>query len=187
MAAASTVPPSDAHAPTSLVVHNDATVTPAAEHASISLVVQIPPSAAPSQLGGSASTALVVHKSDREVEVENAILELARALGLRRPEKGTLAAVRAVLTQMVWPSRLTDEAAWRSTGASRTNFMKYKRRILTVAVKEGWSLEGYTLPRGFHPSQLMNEESDTGARTPPASPPANVAPASAGGGGTIEL
>ena len=48
-----------------------------------------------------------------------------------------LAAVRAVITQMVWPSKLNDEVAWRSTGASRTNFMKYKRRILTVAMKEG--------------------------------------------------
>ena len=97
----------------------------------------------------SASTSSEAQKSEDEKKADGAILELVRALGLRRPEKGTLSAVRAVLTQMVWPSRLTDEAAWRATGASRTNFMKYKRRILTVAMKEGWSLEGYNLPRGF--------------------------------------
>ena len=56
------------------------------------------------------------------------IFVLAEALGVARVEKGTLNASQAVLLQLDRPG-MNDIEAYTSTGASMSNFKKWRRRI----------------------------------------------------------
>ena len=53
---------------------------------------------------------------------------LATALGASRPETGTISALHSVLLQLERPS-LSCEEACESTGASMSNFKKWRRRV----------------------------------------------------------
>ena len=59
------------------------------------------------------------------VEWYQVIFVLAEALGAARVEKGTLNALQAVLLQLDRPG-MSDTEAYTSTGASKSNFMKWR-------------------------------------------------------------
>ena len=63
-----------------------------------------------------------------EEDVRTALSDLARALGAKRSEKGTITALRAIVEQQVRPGK-TDKMCYQRTGASKSNFMKWKRRV----------------------------------------------------------
>ena len=62
------------------------------------------------------------------VEWYQVIFVLAEALGAARVEKGTLNALQAVLLQLDRPG-MSDTEAYTSTGASKSNFMKWRMRV----------------------------------------------------------
>ena len=69
-----------------------------------------------------------MHAASVEVEAHRAIRTLAIALGASRTEGGTIKALQAVLLQLEQPGMSCDEAR-TATGASMSNFMKWKRRV----------------------------------------------------------
>ena len=69
-----------------------------------------------------------MHAASVEVEAHRAIRTLAIALGASRTEGGTIKALQAVLLQLERPEMSCDEAR-TATGASMSNFMKWKRRV----------------------------------------------------------
>ena len=69
-----------------------------------------------------------MHAASVEVEVYHAIRTLAIALGASRTEGGTIKALQAVLLQLERPEMSCDEAR-TATGASMSNFKKWKRRV----------------------------------------------------------
>ena len=86
-------------------------------------------------LSPSVATALAAARSalspDTPVEddVRTALSDLARALGAKRSEKGTITALRAIVEQQIRPGPATDKMCYQRTGASKSNFMKWKRRV----------------------------------------------------------
>ena len=60
------------------------------------------------------------------------ILTLALALGAARMETGTYNALRAVLLQLDSQPRISDKEAYTSTGASMSNFLKWRKRVINV-------------------------------------------------------
>ena len=64
-----------------------------------------------------------------DTQVFKVVRTLAVALGASRTEAGTIKALHAVLLQLVRPA-MSDAEAHTSTGASRSNFTKWKRRVL---------------------------------------------------------
>ena len=60
------------------------------------------------------------------------ILTLALALGAARMETGTYNALRAVLLQLDTQPRISDQEAYTSTGASMSNFLKWRKRVINV-------------------------------------------------------
>ena len=64
------------------------------------------------------------------------IRALALALGAARMETGTFNALRAVLLQLDHQPRISDKEAYTSTGASKSNFMKWRKRLLNA--QRGW-------------------------------------------------
>ena len=67
-----------------------------------------------------------------DVEVCKVARTLAYALGSTRVEVGTIKALHAVLLQMTRPG-MSDMEAFTSTKASKTNFVLWKRKVLTHA------------------------------------------------------
>ena len=63
-----------------------------------------------------------------ELEIYKLVRVLARALGASRAESGTIKALHAVLIQMGRPG-MSDKEAYSSTGASVSNYKKWKRRV----------------------------------------------------------
>ena len=63
-----------------------------------------------------------------ETEIYQLVHHLATALGSKRPETGTIKALHAVLIQMGRPG-MSEKEAWSSTGASMSNFKKWRRRV----------------------------------------------------------
>ena len=61
-----------------------------------------------------------------DTQVYKVVRTLAVALGATRAETGTIKALHAVLMQLVRPE-MGDTDAYTSTGASRSNFTKWKR------------------------------------------------------------
>tara|TARA_B100000768_G_scaffold154007_1_gene150499 strand:+ start:217 stop:507 length:291 start_codon:yes stop_codon:yes gene_type:complete len=66
-----------------------------------------------------------------DIEVCQVVRTLAVALGASRTEGGTIKALHAVLIQLERPGMSCDEAC-ASTGASRSNFTKWLRRVRHV-------------------------------------------------------
>jgi hypothetical protein len=62
------------------------------------------------------------------VESNQAAQTLALALGASRTEGGTIKALRAVLQQIGRPG-MSDKEAYTSTGASMSNFVRWRRRV----------------------------------------------------------
>ena len=63
-----------------------------------------------------------------EVEIHQIVRALAIALGASRTENGTVRALHAVLIQMGRPG-MSEEEAYRATGASMSNFKKWSKRV----------------------------------------------------------
>ena len=62
------------------------------------------------------------------VQLYKVIFLLAEALGAARMERGTFKALQAVLLQLDRPG-MSDTKAHTSTGASRSNFLKWRTRV----------------------------------------------------------
>ena len=69
-----------------------------------------------------------VHFARTEIEIYQLVHMLATALGASRTESGTIKALHAVLIQMVRPG-MSEKQACSSTGASMSNFKKWRRRV----------------------------------------------------------
>ena len=80
---------------------------------------------------------LVAHD---EVHVHRVVRTLGMALGATRMEVGSIKALHAVLLQQAqpWPG-MNDGAAHRTTGASRSNFTKWRRRVERIQSAGGGS------------------------------------------------
>ena len=63
-----------------------------------------------------------------EVEIHQIVRALAIALGASRTENGTVRALHAVLILMGRPG-MSEEEAYRATGASMSNFKKWRKRV----------------------------------------------------------
>ena len=63
-----------------------------------------------------------------QIHVHRVVRTLGMALGATRMEVGTLRALHAVLLQQARPG-MSDTEAYRSTGASRSSFQKWRRRV----------------------------------------------------------
>ena len=70
-----------------------------------------------------------MQSSDTEAEICQVICTLAIALGASRPEAGTIKALRAVLMLLERPEMLSEEQACTSTGASFSNFKRWRKRV----------------------------------------------------------
>ena len=66
-----------------------------------------------------------------QIHLQRVVRTLGMALGANRMEAGTIRALHAVLQQLARPG-MTDLEAYRSTGASRSNFTKWRRRVQHV-------------------------------------------------------
>ena len=64
-------------------------------------------------------------------EVSQVVCTLAIALGASRTEVGTVKALHAVLLQLARPG-MSSQMACASTGASKSNFAKWRRRVQLV-------------------------------------------------------
>ena len=75
-----------------------------------------------------------------QVDVHRIVCTLGMALGASRMEVGTIRALHAVLLQQArpWPG-MNDGEAYRSTGASRSNFTKWRRRVEHIQSAAGGS------------------------------------------------
>ena len=63
-----------------------------------------------------------------QIHVHRVVRTLGMALGATRMEVGSLRALHAVLLQQARPGMNSTEA-YRSTGASKSNFQKWRRRV----------------------------------------------------------
>ena len=66
--------------------------------------------------------------SQDQIHVHRVVRTLGMALGATRMEVGSLRALHAVLLQQARPGMNSTEA-YRSTGASKSNFQKWRRRV----------------------------------------------------------
>ena len=69
--------------------------------------------------------------SRTDAEIKQVVHTLALALGAARPEDATLKALRAVLVRLNHPE-MSDQEVCASTGASKTNFKRWRRRVLNA-------------------------------------------------------
>ena len=67
------------------------------------------------------------------VEVQQVVRTLGMALGASRMEVGSFKALHAVLIQLASPG-MTDAEAYTLTAASRSNFMKWRKRVQNIQV-----------------------------------------------------
>ena len=72
-----------------------------------------------------------IHTAHVDVEVYQVVRTLAVALGASRTETGTIKALHSVLLQLERPG-MSDEEARASTGASKSNFKNWHRRVQYV-------------------------------------------------------
>ena len=70
-----------------------------------------------------------IQVAQTDVEVCEVARTLAYALGATRTEVGTIKALHAVLLQMTRPG-MSDMEAIKSTKASKSNFVLWKRKVL---------------------------------------------------------
>ena len=71
-----------------------------------------------------------------QIEVHRVVRTLGMALGATRMESGTIKALHAVLLQLARPG-MSDVEAYTATGASRSNFTKWRRRVQNVQLDYG--------------------------------------------------
>ena len=71
-----------------------------------------------------------------QIHVYRVVRTLGTALKVTRLEVGTVRALHAVLQQLARPG-MYDSEAYRSTGASRSNFSKWKRRVAHIQSGRG--------------------------------------------------
>ena len=76
--------------------------------------------------------------AQNQVDVHRIVRTLGIALGAIRMEAGTIRALHAVLLQLARPG-MNNTEAYRSTGASRPNFFKWRRRVQHVQSMGGGS------------------------------------------------
>ena len=76
--------------------------------------------------------------AQNQVDVHRIVRTLGTALGASRMEVGTIRALHSVLLQLARPG-MNDLEAYRSTGASRSNFIKWRRRVQNVQSTGGGS------------------------------------------------
>ena len=66
-------------------------------------------------------------------QLENTIIALAKHLGIKRVEIGTIRAIKAVLAKLAWPDKFKlDKDAWSAHNASEKRYFEYKRKIAQV-------------------------------------------------------
>ena len=70
-----------------------------------------------------------------QIQVQRVVRTLWMALGASRIETGTAKALHAVLLQLAQPG-VSDIEAYRSTGASRSNFTKWRRRVQQILERQ---------------------------------------------------
>ena len=63
-----------------------------------------------------------------DVEIKQVFLTLAKALGASKVEDGSIKALHAVLLKLERPE-MSDKEAYSSTGASITNFKRWRRQV----------------------------------------------------------
>ena len=73
-----------------------------------------------------------IQTASSAIEVWKICRTLAVAFGAIRPEAGTIKALHAVLIQLLRPG-MSDVEASGSTGASKSNFLQWKRKVVYVA------------------------------------------------------
>ena len=78
----------------------------------------------------------VIQAEGTEHQINATLRALALALGADRAEEGTVNALRAVVTQIDKPE-LLDREAFTASGASKSNFMKWKRRCSCMSALKG--------------------------------------------------
>jgi hypothetical protein len=69
-----------------------------------------------------------MQSSHTDAEICQVVRKLAVALGARRPEAGTINALRAVLMVLERPE-MSDTEAYTSTGASISNFKRWRKQV----------------------------------------------------------
>ena len=69
--------------------------------------------------------------SRTDAEINQVVHTLALALGAARPEDATLKALLAVLVRLNHPE-MSEQEVCASTGASSTNFKRWRRRVLNA-------------------------------------------------------
>jgi hypothetical protein len=69
-----------------------------------------------------------MQSSHTDAEICQVVRKLAVALGARRPEAGTINALRAVLMVLERPE-MSDTEAYTSTGASVSNFKRWRKQV----------------------------------------------------------
>ena len=76
--------------------------------------------------------------AEGQIHVHRVVRTLGMALGATRMEVGSIRALHAVLLQQARPG-MNDAEAYRSTGASRSNFTKWRRRVQQIQSAGGGS------------------------------------------------
>ena len=89
--------------------------------------------------------------TEDRIHVHRVVRTLGMALGATRMEVGTIRALHAVLLQQARPG-LNDGEAYRSTGASRPNFTKWRRRVQHIQSAAGGSAVSSTSFEHLPPS-----------------------------------
>ena len=80
--------------------------------------------------------------AEDQIQVYRVVRTLGMALGATRMEVGSIKALHAVLLQQARPwlfPGMHDSAAYRITGASRSNFTKWRRRVERILSAGGGS------------------------------------------------
>jgi hypothetical protein len=89
-----------------------------------------------------------------QIQVQRVVRTLGMALGASRIETGTTKALHAVLLQLAHPE-MNDIEAYSSTGASRSNFTKWRRRVQQIhwrgSAESTPACERHHLPPGSTP------------------------------------
>ena len=109
-----------------------------------------------------------------QIQVQRVVRTLGMALGASRIETGTAKALHAVLLQLARPG-VSDIEAYRSTGASRSNFTKWRRRVQQILERQRDSQRRASIrARGSAPALIYEHERVNGATYLPATTPPSV-------------
>eukprot|EP00964_Phaeocystis_antarctica_P085795 scaffold54260_cov68-Phaeocystis_antarctica.AAC.1 len=116
-----------------------------------------------------------IQVAQTDIEVCKVARTLAYALGATRAEVGTIKALHAVLLQMTRPG-MSDMEAVKSTKASNSNFVKWKRKVLMHA----WApVSAPCLPQAPTTTAVPGRDHPPLPATTPALPPTRAGPSAA--------